>query len=542
MTLLLGLAIRSSIVLAAGLFLSALFSKRSAALRHRVLAATLVAAGIVMPVSLLLPAWTVTLPADVVEASPVASLLVAPAQPPAPTSSSAHASSTRDLAPKERHASAIVPIVVTWLAGVLVVGGGLLAGILRIRRIAARAQRIDDRHWMQMLDDVARRYGLRRQVVVARTDAADLLATWGFRHPQVLVPQSSRDWTIDRAHVVLCHELAHIRRHDWPVQIGAEVLRAILWFNPLMWIACNRLRRESEQACDDEVLATGVHGREYAGHLLDLVKQGRKSGQAWAAALPMAQPSTLEKRIGAMLNPRLDRRVPSWRVIVTLGTALLLVTLPAALVRARQVGPAPLVGTIYDVTGAVMPGVEVTLIDSNKLTQTATTDASGRFEFPPVSAGQFVLEAKIPGFRSLSQELRLRNEEDWQRAVTLQVGTLQETITIRESRIGGAGASAAAANPVRVGGNIKPPLKLKDVRPVYPASMREAGLSGVVPIEAIIGVDGSVASVRVVSAQVHPALAQAAVDAVRQWQFSPTLLNGRPVEVVMNVSVRFDLE
>jgi TonB family protein len=541
MTLLLDLAVRSSIVLLAGLFLSACFSKRSAALRHRVLAATLVAAGIVMPVSLVLPKWTVTVPSDVVEASPVASLLVAPAQP-SPTSSTAPVSTTRDLAPQERRASAILPVIVIWLAGVLVVGGGLLAGILRIRRTAARAQRVQDDDWMQILDDVARRYGLRRKVVLARTDAPDLLATWGVRRPHVLVPHSSRDWRMDRTYVVLCHELAHIRRHDWPVQIGAEALRAIFWFNPLMWIACNRLRRESEQACDDEVLATGVQGREYAGHLLDLVKQGRKSGQAWAAALPMAQPSTLERRIGAMLNPRLDRRVPSWRVIVTLATALLLVTLPAALVRARQVGPAPLVGTIYDVTGAVMPGVEVTLIDSNKATQGAATDASGRFEFPSVSAGQFVLEAKIPGFRSLSQELRLRNEEDWQRAVTLQVGTLQETVTIRESRIGATGASAAAANPVRIGGNIKPPLKLKDVRPVYPSSMREAGLSGVVPIEAIIGVDGTVASVRVVSAQVHPALAQAAVDAVRQWQFSPTLLNGRPVEVVMNVSVRFDLE
>ena len=243
-----------------------------------------------------------------------------------------------------------------------------------------------------------------------------------------------------------------------------------------------------------------------------------------------------------MLNPRLDRRVPSWRVVTTLAAVLLLVSVPAALVRARQVGPAPVTGTIYDVTGAVMPGVQVTLIDPNKVKHDATTDASGRFEFPPVGAGDFVLEAKLAGFRSLSQELKLRSEEDWHRAVTLQVGTLQETVTVRESRIGAPSAQAAGANPVRVGGNIKPPMKLKDVRPIYPTAMREAGLAGVVPLEAIIGVDGKVASVRVVSAQVHPGLALAAADAVRQWQFSPTLLNGRPVEVVMNVTVRFDLE
>jgi protein TonB len=71
--------------------------------------------------------------------------------------------------------------------------------------------------------------------------------------------------------------------------------------------------------------------------------------------------------------------------------------------------------------------------------------------------------------------------------------------------------------------------------------MRAAGREGVVPIEAIIGRDGTVSSVRVLSAQVHPDFAIAAVDAVRQWRFSPTLLNGAPVEVVMTVSVTFNL-
>jgi protein TonB len=71
--------------------------------------------------------------------------------------------------------------------------------------------------------------------------------------------------------------------------------------------------------------------------------------------------------------------------------------------------------------------------------------------------------------------------------------------------------------------------------------MRDAGREGVVPVEAIIGVDGTVTSVRVLSAQVHPDFAVAAVDAVRQWRFTPTLLNASPVEVLMTVSVTFTL-
>jgi protein TonB len=72
--------------------------------------------------------------------------------------------------------------------------------------------------------------------------------------------------------------------------------------------------------------------------------------------------------------------------------------------------------------------------------------------------------------------------------------------------------------------------------------MQDAGVEGMVNIEAVIGRDGSVTAARVTSAQIHPDLASAALTAVRQWKFEPTLLNGAPVEVVMNVAVSFTLE
>lgn len=159
-----------------------------------------------------------------------------------------------------------------------------------------------------------------------------------------------------------------------------------------------------------------------------------------------------------------------------------------------------------------------------------------------MAPGTYVLEATLAGFRTLRHGLELRDAADWHPAITLQVGELQETVTVRASRAGAPDQQASSPQPVRIGGNIKPPLKVKDVRPIYPASMREAGLTGVVPLQAIIGLDGTVSSVRVLSAQIHPDLAMAAIDAVRQWRFTPTLLNGEAVEVVMTVSVRFDLQ
>jgi protein TonB len=93
--------------------------------------------------------------------------------------------------------------------------------------------------------------------------------------------------------------------------------------------------------------------------------------------------------------------------------------------------------------------------------------------------------------------------------------------------------------PVRVGGNIKPPMKTKDVRPVYPPIAQSARVQGVVIIEATIGPGGKVQDARVLRS--IPLLDAAALDAVKQWEFTPTLLNGVPVPVIMTVTVQFTL-
>jgi protein TonB len=94
--------------------------------------------------------------------------------------------------------------------------------------------------------------------------------------------------------------------------------------------------------------------------------------------------------------------------------------------------------------------------------------------------------------------------------------------------------------PVRPGGNIQPPRKTVHVAPVYPAIARANKVQGLVILEAVIGENGRVRNVRVLRS--IPLLDAAAVEAVRQWVFSPTLLNGEPVPVVMTVTVAFELK
>jgi TonB family protein len=100
-----------------------------------------------------------------------------------------------------------------------------------------------------------------------------------------------------------------------------------------------------------------------------------------------------------------------------------------------------------------------------------------------------------------------------------------------------AARAKAKAAAVKVGGKVKSPIKIKDVTPVYPAIAKSTRVSGAVVIEATIGADGKVIDTRVVRSV--PLLDEAAVDAVRQWEYEPALLNGAPVPVLMTVTVNF---
>jgi protein TonB len=93
--------------------------------------------------------------------------------------------------------------------------------------------------------------------------------------------------------------------------------------------------------------------------------------------------------------------------------------------------------------------------------------------------------------------------------------------------------------PIRVGGHIKPPVKVKDVLPHYPKLAADARVQGTVILECVISPRGTVTDVRVLRGA--PLLDDAAVEAVRQWMYTPTLLNGIPVPVIMTVTVHFDL-
>jgi hypothetical protein len=319
----------------------------------------------------------------------------------------------------------------------------LAAGLTRLARIKSRAHTVTSRTWARLLNEISREFGLRRRVTLLQSDRDSLLATWGVASPCIVVPAEAERWPDALVRSVLCHELAHIARGDWVIQMAAEIVRSVYWFNPLVWFACARLRLESEQACDVSVLRSGIEGPVYASHLLGLARTLNQRRTFWAAPA-MARSSNLHKRVTAMLNDDQNRSPISRSGRV--ATAIVVVVIAGAIAAAQVF--ATFSGSLTDPQGAVMPGVHVTLSNADRQTKyDAQSNRHGEFEFVGLPPGDYLFEVQVPGFKPYRAALAMAGS-DVRRPITLEIGTLQETITIAGEGVpSSATVASASARP-----------------------------------------------------------------------------------------------
>jgi beta-lactamase regulating signal transducer with metallopeptidase domain len=320
MMFLLGYAIKSSLVLLTALLGVRLLRRRSAAFRHSLLAAAIFAAAAVPLLTIVLPERHIPMPGPVPEVLPAGNPVAPPADAaaqyyeieafPAAETATVSPSAVSDK-PTEAGASSIDPsqlLFWLWITGVLVLLADLATGIVQLTLLSRRSEAVTHGAWGRLAEEISHHYGLSSRIRIVEIPGQAVLATWGVFRPKLLLPQGALSWPEERIRVVLHHELAHVRRYDWVVQMCAELFRAVYWFNPLCWIACEALVQESEQACDDIALNCGIAGPDYAQQLLALTIELQDSSPALSAATSMARPSTLERRFAALLNPFENRR------------------------------------------------------------------------------------------------------------------------------------------------------------------------------------------------------------------------------------------
>jgi TonB family protein len=534
---------KATILFSAAWLFAAALRKRSSALRHHVWAAAILGSLALPLFSLLLPAWhSATLGGAAALWSP------------------AHANATsfgsREIPAVIVDAVVSAPVLnklafaalLTWALGFSFVLVRLVAGLARLAWVSARAKPLFDEDWMRTVLELSEFHKLARSVGLLQCSSPLAMPlTWGIFRPVIVLPSGATHWSEDRRRIVLSHELAHIARHDWLLQICAEFARAIYWFHPLAWLAAARLRQESERASDDAVLRSGIAPSDYASQLLDLARTLENSGRAWSTALAIARPSNLERRFAAMLNPSINRRTLSAKTRLLISLLALCFLLPLAALRLpAQSLAGKTTGTIHDPSGTGV--ANATIIMSNHETYTidmTTTDREGNFAFKPLPAGNYELQVLKPGFEAYRvPQVSLDAGRDFSESFTLQVGAITEHVmVVPENSAKPVLDKTTSGKPSRlsIGGSVEASKLINKAQPVYPESARSAGIAGTVVLHAIIGMDGKPLSLRVMNSQVDPDLARSAVEAVSQWRYTPTLLNGEPIEVDTTIMVNFSL-
>lgn len=315
-------SLRSAVVLLAAWGAATLLRRSSAAARHR--AWTLgVAAALVVPwaglASPVLPSLSSPVAGDLLSALP--STVTAPA---------AHAA-LATLAPPGALDDGRVAMgfLLVWAVGATLVGARVLRGQLQAMRLLRSAR-------------PSARLPVDGRTPILLCDSIRAPLTLGVLSPRILLPVAAEGWSEGRLRAVLLHEEAHVRRRDTLVQLAAQVVCALSWWNPLAWLAASRLRLEREHACDDAVLEAGVRPSSYASDLLAVARD--LSAPAPSVAACMAAPGSTEARLQRILDPSAPRR-PVRRRHQLLSVALAsAVALPVACAPApRLEGPTALV-------------------------------------------------------------------------------------------------------------------------------------------------------------------------------------------------------
>lgn len=248
-----------------------------------------------------------------------------------------------------------------------------------------------------------------------------------------------------------------------------------------------------------------------------------------------------------MLNPSVNRSTLSARTKLLIPFLALTLLVPlAALHLAAQSRAGKTNGSIHDPSGAGIANATIVMSnhDANTIDMT-TTDREGNFSFTGLPTGKYELQVYKPGFQTYRQpDVSLDAGRDFTEVFTLEVGAITEHVmVVPENAEKPVVAEKTNGKPSRlaVGGTAEAAKLTKKVQPIYPESAKSAGVQGTVVLHAVIGMGGKPLSLRVMNSQVDPDLARSAVEAVSQWRYTPTPLNGEPVEVDTTISVVYSL-
>ncbi len=296
---LISVAIKSTVLLAAGMLGLRLLRGRDAAVRHLVGMTALSSAAAVPLLALWSPQWSV--------------LISVPASAVAGSGASGVASGISNWP---------MALVAIWALGTLAMSIRAVGGLMMLLLIRRRSV------YFQAGDGA--------EVRIADVNTP---LTCGVMRPLILLPTNARDWTYLRLRAVLLHESAHVRRRDCMAKYIAQGSRAFLWWNPLAWMLVARLNHEQELACDDAVLSAGVAARTYATILLDVARDCSSPLVLGCAMEDNRSAGALRDRFQHLIEWRPGAPRSTRRTAIAIPMLLLLLTTVSFAEKIYKIGP-----------------------------------------------------------------------------------------------------------------------------------------------------------------------------------------------------------
>jgi TonB family protein len=348
--------------------------------------------------------------------------------------------------------------------------------------------------------------------------------TVGWLHPQILLPADWSEWEKCKLDAVLAHERWHVRRADWAIAGAAAINRSLFWFHPLAWWLERTLLTLAEQSSDDAALLETADRAQYAQVLWEMaavVRAGR--GRMVWETMAMAKTAEVHVRIERILDEA--RPIPAgpsrrWYAGL-LACSLPLMYAAGAVQVARAVAQE-------------QPGKP----DQSVAVQSGTPGPgqAPRSALPP--------EAPKPAAPQDSKPATPPSAKDPAPAAHPAAAPPSPPAETPAPQPPEALAGRAPVTRVAPDDPPRPPARgirqavlVSKKDPEYPQAAREAGAKGIVELVATIGTDGRVKAVKVIHGLAI--LQQAATDAVMQWRYKPTMLDGVPVEAQTQVFVNF---
>ena len=387
-----------------------------------------------------------------------------------------------------------------WLAGAAIFLLRLSVGFRVTQRMRSTAVSQVTAELKQTFDKLTLRLGVRRAVGLMQSGLVEAPTVVGWLRPAVLLPVSCfTGLSQTQIEAVLCHELAHVMRHDYLVSVLQSVVEALLFYHPAVWWVSRELRRERECCCDDAAVTVSGDALAYARTLA--VLETRR----------VTYPQVMLGADGGVLTMRIKRLLGFGESSVAAKGAamvLLAVLVTAAVVIGSTARAQAKQSDAVSMQAEILQPVVAEAVMTKPLTTAVTKLHAKRSTAAPEEASDRTATTQPQGQGEGGEGL-------------------------------GVGTKQSAGGPVKVAGGVLAEQLISKTAPVYPAEAKAAHVQGSVVLQAVISKTGDVEQLQVISGPNE--LTASALDAVRQWKYRPYLLNGEPVEVETTITVNYHI-